>query len=187
VKVLSISVFLALFVCASAAQASTFDFHNLGTGLGFSKSITVDDLTISLQTSNGALTSSAATFGIDAASASDDPSLLDGAGGTADRLSFIFNKNAIVDSITISLLDGADAGTVTVKGNSTLNLSDGVNTINQPASFTSANFITYTGPLTAGAANGFSIDSISAHTVPEPASLALLAPLVLLHARRRRN
>jgi hypothetical protein len=178
-------IVVAIFVAAQA-RAAVFDLHDLGP-LTSSKSITVGGITLSLQSSPGILTSSASTFGIDGTGANDAANLIDGGNGAAEKITFIFNPQVVIDSIAISQFDPTDAGTVDVKGAGTLALHDGVNTINLTAGATSANFLQYTGPLTSGVTNGFSLDSITVHTTPEPSSALAVGALATLFTRRRRT
>ena len=186
-----LAVVLVLAGLSASVHAAIFDLHNLGSP-ALVKNITVDGITLGLQgTGSGNLTSTASQFGIDGSGAADAPDLLDGGNGVAESLSFLFSSTVVVDSINISLFDGADAGTVNIKGQlPTLTLHDGVNVINQTAGNTSVNFLTYTGPLTSGGTNGFSVDSITVHATPEPAAAltaGALSALMMWRRRSRRN
>jgi hypothetical protein len=177
-------LFCTAFFCVTlSAHATVFDFHNLGT-LSSTKSLTVDNITINLQASSGILTSTATAFGVDGTGANDAFNLLDGGNGTAENLLFSFNKDVVIDSVTTSLFDGADAGAVDIKGVGNFPLASGTTAIGQTADATSSNRFLWSGPLTPSDTNGFSIDSITVHTVPEPASLALSLPAITLLLRR---
>ena len=181
-----VAVVLVVAGIVGPARAAIFDLHNLGTPTSV-KNITVDGITLSLEgTGFGDLTSTASRFGIDGAGGADAADLFDGGNGVAEKLTFFFNPTVVVDSINISLFDGTDAGTVSIKGAlPTLALHDGANVINQTAGFTSANTIAYTGPLTGGGTNGFSVDSITVHATPEPSAMMAVGALGALLLRRR--
>jgi hypothetical protein len=155
--------FTVILSTGSLASAAVFDLHNLGT-LPFQTSLTVDGLTLFVSGSSGVLTSTSSSFGVDGTGANDAATLLDGGNGTREDLSF-------------SLFDGSDAGTATLKHVplTPITLHDGLNTINISTGSSSANFIDFTGSLASGGTNGFSVDAITAHVVPEPGMLSLIA------------
>jgi len=87
------------------------------------------------------LTSTTTTFGVDGSGANDAINLLDGGNGTAESVLFLFNHDVIIDSITLSQFNGADAGTLNIKALGNFPLGPGTTTIGQIAEGGSAHRI----------------------------------------------
>jgi hypothetical protein len=178
----------ALFALVSSfaqANAAVLNFRNLPVG-DSTYTLSVEGILVRL--GGGLLVSDTCCFGIDSAGAGDIPNLIDGGSGRAEILGLLFDQDVYVDNILISFFGPNDSGTVSIKGSGpAVALHNGANNLGGViAARSSANFITWTGRNVSDPDLGFSIDSITVRTLPEPSCLIFTAigtSLILLRRR----
>jgi hypothetical protein len=161
------AVLVPLFV-TSPASAVFFDLRGLSPSTAGAYNLTAGGITATL---NGpGMRSGATTFGVDHPSASDNPLLVDGGGGAgaAESFAILFSQTVLFESLQISQFDAGDAGTFNIKTGSTINLANGLNTVNQYTGGFSANFLRWTGDAVSGGTRGFSVDGFSVRLAGVP-------------------
>lgn len=160
--ILRFATLLGIAVLPVSARAVYFDLRNLTPTQSFSHTLTVGGITMHLGSlSSGKLTSGASTFGLDAGSASDDPALIDGGGGSADEISIQTSQKVLIESFLISRFDAIDHGSFDLKGGQSFALVNGVNPINIVISGSSAHALRWTGDTNTGGGRGFSLDGFT--------------------------
>lgn len=151
--------------------------------------LTKSGVTATLTASAGELNVTTSGFGVNYPGPGDDTDALDGALGL-ESVSVTFDVDVYFESLTLSIFSPGETATLNIASFPTVPLSD-TGSGADVFSFSSNNLVSagQAVVLAHESGNGFSFDSFSVSTVPEPSSAAIILGGILIGVipRRRRN